>query len=278
MSDADPADPGGGTLIAKGGGWEGVSVAAPGPKRDGPDDRCEDACTLEILPDGTALAVLADGAGSAESGALGAAEAVQRTRHALERRDLRALCSDADEVRACAEEVIEGVRENMDRMGRALGGDIGDLSATLLAVWATDDGHGAFQIGDGFSVVREAGADGYDLLFEPARGEYANQTVFVTSAGALDRLQVCASETPLDFACVASDGLTKVALHTDDWTPGQAFFRYWEEYLGEAESLEEAGEGLHGFLAGNEELRRRSTDDRSMVLLRRRDRGRGSEG
>lgn len=257
-------------MIARGRIWEGVSAAAPGKKHRREDIPCQDASVLEVTPEGTAVAVLADGAGSAEAGGMGAARAVWIAMHALEDQDLeRAWIEDGRAV-ACAREVVETVRRELGILADGRGHDVASLSCTLLALWATEGSHGALQVGDGFTVVRESGRDDYRLLLEPAKGEYVNQTVFVTSDRALDSLEVAASATPIDFGCVSSDGLEEVAIHMDDWTPGQRFFRYWEDFLDESDGLAEAEDGILQFLEGNEELDRRSIDDRSVVFLRRR--------
>ncbi len=108
------------------------------------------------------------------------------------------------------------------------GYSVDDLACTLLIVIATPDGVTAMQIGDGFITV------GYQqqepqLLFLPDKGEYINETTFVTSANALKDMRVVVQTGHPEFICASTDGLERLAIRMSDWTPFTPFFQPLEE-------------------------------------------------
>ena len=127
------------------------------------------------------------------------------------------------------------------------GYSVDDLACTLLVVVATPHWVIAMQIGDGFITLRCQEKD-LQLLFSPDKGEYLNETTFVTSATALTAMQVCVRSGKPDFICAATDGLERVAIRMSDWTPFEPFFQPLEEYLRETKYPEQQDEYLMTFL------------------------------
>jgi hypothetical protein len=141
---------------------------------------------------------------------------------------------------------------------------IEDLACTLLIVIATPDGVAAMQIGDGFITVRYPEASP-QLLFPPDKGEYINETTFVTSANALAEMQVVLQTGQPEFICASTDGLERLAIRISDWTPFAPFFNPLEQCLRETDNLEESDEYLMSFL-NSEKLNARTDDDKTLFL------------
>jgi serine/threonine protein phosphatase PrpC len=141
---------------------------------------------------------------------------------------------------------------------------VDDLACTLLAFVATPHWIAAAQIGDGFMVVRSQ-EEGYQLLFQPDRGEFANQTTFITSTNALEEMQVRVLSGHQTFICAATDALEKIAIRMSDWTPFPPFFKPLEEYLQEITDPEQEDEYLISFLE-SERLNQRTDDDKTLLL------------
>jgi Protein phosphatase 2C len=142
------------------------------------------------------------------------------------------------------------------------GYDLADLACTLLVFVASPDLLAAMQIGDGFIVVETAEVE-LELLFRPSKGEYINETCFVTSSNALDHMQVrVCSERP-QFICAATDGLEKVAIRFQDWLPFSPFFQPLVACL--QSSPAEATAYLQSFLS-SERLNARTDDDKTLLL------------
>ncbi|WP_255611310.1 PP2C family serine/threonine-protein phosphatase [Synechocystis sp. PCC 7339] len=137
-----------------------------------------------------------------------------------------------------------------------------DLATTLLVFIATSKWLVAMQIGDGFILAKPVG-EKYQLLFQPDKGEYINETTFVTSANASAEMQIRVLAEPLEFICAATDGVEKVAINYADWQPFPPFFQPLEQYLQTTEQPLE--EDLKEFLQ-RKDLNARTTDDKTLLL------------
>jgi hypothetical protein len=120
------------------------------------------------------------------------------------------------------------------------------------------------QIGDGFIVAGLEGEE-HKLLFQPDKGEFVNQTTFVTSPNALDEMQVDVIVGKQKFICASTDGLEKVAIQMSDWTPFPPFFKPLEQYLQETTNPEQDDEYIQKFL-DSERLNARTEDDKTLLL------------
>ncbi len=105
-----------------------------------------------------------------------------------------------------------------------------DFSCTLLVVVTTPNWLAAMQIGDGFIVTRKPESE-YQLLFHPSKGEYANETTFVTASNAREKMQVKTLFDKQQFICAASDGLERIAINLKDLQPHPGFFEMFEKAL-----------------------------------------------
>jgi len=139
-----------------------------------------------------------------------------------------------------------------------------DLACTLLVFVATPQWVAAMQIGDGFMVVRPQNSE-HQLLFNPDKGEFVNETTFITSANALDEMQVDVLQGQQEFICASTDGLEKVAIRMSDWKPFAPFFQPLEQYLSETSNPEEENEYVINFLK-SERLNARTDDDKTLLL------------
>lgn len=142
---------------------------------------------------------------------------------------------------------------------------VDELACTLVAFMATPYWMAAMQIGDGAIVVRSQFQNDYQLLFQPDKGEYINQTTFVTSANAFADLRVKILPRQQTFICAATDGIERVAFQLKDWTPGQKFFQWLEQYMQETENPELEDECLRRLLE-SQELNRQTDDDKTLLL------------
>lgn len=139
-----------------------------------------------------------------------------------------------------------------------------DLACTLLVFIATPDWIAAMQIGDGFIVVRSENLE-YQLLFHPVKGEYANETTFVTSSNAQSEMQVKVLEGNQTFICASTDGLERLAISFHDCKPFPGFFRPFEEGIKIANNLELEAEDIARWMV-SEEVNARTDDDKTMLL------------
>jgi len=210
---------------------------------------------------------MADGAGSASAGELGAEIAVETVVTQIHRlfdggrSDLQAM------LREAAAQAREAVSAEALKQGMAPR----SFASTLLALVVTPEGGGALQIGDGLIVVSD-GEDGWSWVFWPQRGEYANTTYFLTDDDALERIQVEAFPGTVTDVALMTDGLEPLALHYASKTVHDPFFSGMFRPLlqsdGEAE-ISPLSESLQQFLS-SERVGSRTDDDVSLILATRR--------
>jgi len=224
---------------------------------------------------------VADGAGSAPHGALGAALAVRAAIAALEgegasdetaRRALAALDGQGSDAAGLAHRVRAAAlaaRAAVVDAAADRGLPLRDLACTLTTALADDDSAAVLQIGDGLAVVRVAMdyAPGLLLAIDPARGEHANETTFLTSDGAVDRPAIAVLSVPATALALATDGLLRLALDVRAAAPHAAFFAPLFAFA--ARAGDDGAGALEAFLAGPR-VRSRTDDDVTLVVALKR--------
>lgn len=139
-----------------------------------------------------------------------------------------------------------------------------ELACTLLVFVATPNMIAAMQIGDGFIVVHPQNSE-YKMLFKPDKGEFVNETTFITSTNALHEMQVEVLSEPQQFICASTDGLEKVAIRFSDWSPHQPFFEPLKQYMHRTSNPDKEDDYLNDFL-NSEPLNARTNDDKTLLL------------
>lgn len=240
------------------GSWSavGATVRGSGHRTIG----CQDAHRVELQAGRLVIAV-ADGAGSAPLAATGAALAVDRAVAAV----LEAPGGAPAEVATSATRVA---RAALDDAAAVRGCPVTHLATTLLVVIVDDDSLTSAQVGDGAVVTR--GSAGLSLVDPPERGEYLNETTFLTSGRWAESMRV--STTPvagIEGLAVMSDGLQILALDLADDRPHGGFFEPLWGWLARCDDLGAAGRELNDFLA-SERVQSRADDDLTLVVATRR--------
>ena len=194
----------------------GVSVQGYGHLRDGVE--CQDAYRHAFSEfTGVHVLAVADGAGSRARSAEGAAVAVGlATAQLSERLQLRGAPDSGESWRAFLAESCEEVVSTFVDTAARMGPNAGDFAATLTAVVLAYPWLGVLRIGDGFVIARAEGHDGADtfhLVSSAEAAEYVNETVFLTSPGALAQASIdCLYDPGLTAVIIATDGLTPAAI------------------------------------------------------------------
>jgi hypothetical protein len=248
--------------------WRYAAGQATGSAHEKLRKPCQDRFRCGTVDaDTTLIAVVADGAGTAELAHLGAEIAVDTVSSVASlgaragRRDLGDVLREGAAL--ARQRILEAAA---DRQAPPR-----DLACTLLAVIAAPMGGAALQIGDGVIVASEQNAD-WRPVFWPQKGEYANTTFFLTDEQALAKAEVTAlSDNVLDVALM-SDGLEQLALHFATRSAHLPFFR---SMFAPLQSLEPAGEAAQlsqslCALLGSGQVRARTDDDSTLVLATRR--------
>ena len=254
--------------------WKAVARSAIGTSHQNQGIGCQDYGNYRILDD-VIVGAVADGAGSAKYSDIGSklavktvlkylgriSEYLQKRKHCLQ--NLSQPLSEA-EAKKLFTGTVKTVIAKLHKQATEGDYSVNDLACTLLVFVATPDWVAAMQIGDGFIVVRSQDSE-YQLLFQPDKGEFANETTFITSTNAVKEMQVKVIHEKQEFICASTDGLEKVAIRLSDWEPFSPFFKPLEEYLHEPVNPEDEDKYLMEFL-NSERLNSRTDDDKTLLL------------
>jgi len=248
--------------------WRYAAGQATGSAHEKLRKPCQDRFRCSTVDaDATLIAVVADGAGTAELAHLGAEIAVDTVSSVASlgaragRRDLGDVLREGATL--ARQRILDAAADRQVPPR--------DLACTLLAVIAAPLGGAALQIGDGVIVACEQHPE-WRPVFWPQKGEYANTTFFLTDEQALAKAEVTTlSDNVLDLALM-SDGLEQLALHFATRSAHLPFFR---SMFAPLQSLAPAGEAVQlsqslCTLLGSGQVRARTDDDSTLVLATRR--------
>ena len=233
-----------------------MAVAGRGHERT--ETPCQDVAVTETDGEVT-VAVVADGAGSASRSDIGAALAAEVT--------LDLLLDEFEDLyntgeREAARKIIDAVRGRLARASTNLGVNVRELGSTLLFAAVARGRYLVGHLGDGLIAWRRRG------LVEPLsiqeRGEFANETVFVTSRGAPEKLRIRKGAAYCVTAItLMSDGAAESLFVRQQRRVAPAVEKMWS-WL-ESHPQEEAVDLLERSLAGP--IRNRTSDDCSLAMM-----------
>jgi hypothetical protein len=244
--------------------WRIVGASAPGTLHLKKDLPCQDSFYYKSLPHNQAIVAIADGAGFASRSENGADLVVH---HAVNRLAHHAqdLLEANDEVcilimTQVFEEMIRLLYQHADKEKQPLA----DYATTLTCVYANDTGLVAGQIGDGIAVA-ETVAGSLMMIARPQKGEYANQSIFLTMDDAIKYLKIRRIKKPIRSFALLTDGLLRLALELPQGHPHASFFRPLIAFASEYDDKEMAQNQLHDFLL-SPRVCERTEDDKTIVL------------
>lgn len=254
-------------------GWRTLAVSVIGSSHICDNLPCQDVSRVATITAfegrSTVVLVAADGAGSADCSAEGAALACATfvevvTIYFTE----GGLVSGVTPL--MADDWIWIAASRLGVMATAADRPMRDYACTLLAALIDETALAAFQVGDGAIVV--ADGEEYRPIFWPQRGEYANMTYFLTEDDVLRRLQFTVLPHVPDEVALLTDGLQSLALiyatqgaHAPFFSPIFAPLRA----IPRPEDATQVGELLSEFLA-SPTVTKRTDDDKTLVLATRR--------
>ncbi len=250
--------------------WTAVGAAVRGTSHQKQDLPCQDALQYATLPGEVLLAAVADGAGSAGLSDAGARCAVDT---ALDWLCARLEAAPPDDPQAWLElmaAVFRQARLAVLRLADEMDEPARDFAATLTCVVSAPGCLLIGQIGDGAVVARRADGELFTVTHSQ-RGEYANETNFLTQDDALEQVVIdlvaqASEDSPLTGLALMSDGLTRLALKRPDNDPHGPFFQPLFAFAeAAAAGLDGAQNRLAAFLA-SERVCQRTDDDKSLIL------------
>lgn len=240
--------------------WNTIAASTIGSAHLKQNKTNEDAFALGSSLSKHLILVASDGAGSAACAAQGSAFVTQTMLKLLS--ELKGSASRFAlecELLAC----LHVLQAELRIFARIQERPVKDFSATLLAAVLAPPYLLALQVGDGAIVVKDD--EGTRFVTQPFHGEYASETIFVSSDDALQK----ASFAVLPLADIHSlalltDGLEPVALAKNE--PFVDFFDPLFAFTAKDKEPAQKCRDLQDFLA-SERIAARTHDDKTLILV-----------
>ena len=252
--------------------WQVIGAAVQGLSHQKQGLPCQDALKYRCLPGGIFLVTLADGAGSAIHAELGAQAAVQASV------DWLIASLENDQPIECCEwteviwESFQNARTALEKLGEENDEPLRSFATTLTCLVATPERLVVGQLGDG-AVVAAGEKGDLNTVTTLQRGEYANETNFLTQDQALDLVAIQVIDEQVQALAVMSDGLTRLALKRPNNEPHTPFFKPLFAFVESSATSSDPAQGneaLMEFLA-SPRVCERTDDDKALVLALRLD-------
>jgi hypothetical protein len=238
--------------------WKVIGASVVGTSHQASGRPCEDASGWIAAATLTCLAV-ADGAGSRRRAERGSAAAVER---AVQLAAEQVASGASGDPERWVRDVFVDIRDRLSEIAAVEGVEVDELATTLAVAAITPDALCVGQIGDTIAVVGAAGT--FETVAPAPRFEYANETVFVTGADALNHLRLVVKPIDgIDEVFLSTDGLRFKILDLGTATPYHPFFEDVGVYV---RTPDAAPDAVRSFLAGLDD---QTGDDKSLVVAAR---------
>jgi serine/threonine protein phosphatase PrpC len=250
--------------------WRVVAASVLGKSHEKIKQLCQDAHHWELLSEGVLVAAVADGAGSASLGKIGAIVASQTAVETI-RLQYGEIASSGDvnaednqKWQLLLANALEAAKKAVEEEAIACKVTPRELATTLIIVVATPNLIAAVQVGDGVAVGCDR-AGNIIALTAPQRGEYVNETIFLVSPNALENIQVNVWRGVVANIAMLSDGLQMLALEMSGGKPHAPFFFPMFKFVANVTDERDAQEQLVAFLR-SERISTRTDDDLTLLL------------
>ncbi len=164
--------------------WIIVGESSPGASHQKNNTPCQDAHFYQTLPHGWGVAVVADGAGSVEKAHLGARflakNAGQIFIDLIQQKQWDKELPTEEAWQQLSKNSFAQLRQSLETFAFSQQLSARDLSSTLMVVVFGPLGLLAAHIGDGRAGYLSKKNE-WKALIQPWKGEYANETVFLSS-------------------------------------------------------------------------------------------------
>lgn len=239
--------------------WQVVGASVRGPDHAREGSPGQDAWARGPFGERGACVCLCDGAGSAPHAEVGARVVADAVVAAL------AEAPTSESATETLRSACAAGRAALLQRAADLAVAPTALACTLVAAVCMDGWVAVAHLGDGAVVGRRAGSDELTLLSAPDRGEYINETWFVTSAAWATHLRIGVHDG-ISALCVITDGCQEASLvRGDRGSPFAPFFAPLFDFTAEVSDLAAADAEVLQLLDGAA-MRESSGDDKTLAL------------
>ncbi len=249
--------------------WAGATVRGTSHEKLG-EPRQDSAAAAEIPShEGSVLAlVVCDGAGSASKGDVGSRTACLAA-HSIIRSYLNSGNRISQLDRRIGETWLLEIRRQVSAKSQMLGLPIRELATTLTIVMASESHTFILAVGDSPCVIHNGSK--WLAPIWPMRGQYANQTFFITQ-DPIPLWDCAIVESQIDRIAALSDGIDKLVLHDRDREVFAPFFDGIFDGLQSVEGLGRSRQFSHGMTAflTSKRINDLTDDDKTLIVAARR--------
>ena len=243
--------------------WRAGGVSVAGVSHQKAHLSCQDSYCIVMGEDSRLIIAVSDGAGSAAFAEVASELTARTATQFLAKRESGEWLEEANTSALLEAAFAEALRA-LEAEAESREVSLREFACTLLLVVATPEGLFAAQIGDGAIVVQEKEGS-LIAVTTPQNGEHANETTFLVSPNALEKLQVEAFPQPFSHLAVFTDGLQRLALRLPEATPFAPFFTPLFRFLDTTPEAEERQSALTEFLC-SPRVTAKADDDLTLVL------------
>jgi hypothetical protein len=242
--------------------WRTVGASVPGPSHLAKNIPCQDAHEYRDLgPDGM-LMVVSDGAGSARLSDRGSSACCRAVAEFLAERHADLGILDPADL----QDALTAARQELEKLAATEPAAVREFACTALILALFPSRVICAHLGDGAIVLQLADRK-YLALSLPQKGDYANETCFLTDSGFLAETRLRELETPIPVigAAVFSDGIERLTLDLTSGEPFPPFFDPMFDHVRQTTDLDQLRNDLSVYLS-SERLAQKSDDDKTLVL------------
>jgi hypothetical protein len=249
--------------------WQVVDVKVRGSSHERTGLPCQDAYKWAWIQKGKSLIVaVSDGAGSAKFSDKGSQLATEKVVTYLLQNPALSHLTEESQWRQLVTEAAQEALNALQELAKQENHPLREYACTLLIVAITPEWIAGFQIGDG-AIVLQAPDEPPHTLFPAEKGEYLNETIFLTSQNSLNHAKIAFKKGIYKHIACFTDGISLLALQMPQEIPHEPFFKPLFAYVDSEEaSLEEKRQELTQFFT-SEKIRRRTDDDITLILISR---------
>jgi serine/threonine protein phosphatase PrpC len=247
----------------------GASVMGTSHQHMMPPRGCDDVCSWQYLPESSLVIAVADGAGSASHAAEGATEAVQSAMDVAKDAVTRAqIPTDHETWNNMLHALLSTAQKRIGALA-CFPLTPGDYATTLLTVVITPLWLAALQVGDGAIILRY-NDERIEAATWPTKGEFVNETTFITSSRAHDDAQIIIMpSTEIRGVALMTDGIELISLDMTNHIASAPFFAPFFALMDAEGTSSEKEATIRSFLQ-SERVNGRTDDDKTLVLATRR--------
>ncbi|MCU0443352.1 MAG: protein phosphatase 2C domain-containing protein [Microscillaceae bacterium] len=267
--------------------WLIVGGSATGASHSKNGLPCQDAYTFRGLKSGWGVAVVSDGAGSASYADLASQvivnEALTLFLAWIDKYTVTTKLPDYATWQDVTMQKFRLIKEYLAKYCQNQKIDLAQASATLMVLVFAPQGLLVSHIGDGRGAYQRASGE-WQALFKPYKGEYANETVFLTSdiwTNPSQYIDCQVISEPYRAFALLTDGMERHSFVCNAWDealqkyldPNEPFANFFNPLVNHLQQMQKKGaksseiqeKWLKFLNEGNEKIKQ-EPDDKTMIL------------